>query len=181
MDDNQRRSPNSSSSTAAYGKQSSRRRLRRHKEDEDTGDRTVACTGKSCQSCTAGVIADCVAMCCCPCAVVNILMLAFVKLPWAVARRCLDGRRKSNRRRRLEERRKCCGDGDRDGISGKGGAEGGITSDIVLSGAVIGDELNDHFSAEFRTEDVWLELYDFGHLGFGRVSFTGISYQDRGT
>ncbi|KAL3640119.1 hypothetical protein CASFOL_011897 [Castilleja foliolosa] len=179
MDDSQRRSPTSSSSSSA-GKQC-RRRMRRHEEeDEDGGDRTVTCTGKSCQSCTAGVIADCVAVCCCPCAVVNIMTLAFVKLPWAVARRIFGGRRKSNSRRRLEERRKCCGDGDMDGISGKGGVEEGISSDIVLSGAVIGEELNDHFSAEFRAEDVWLEMYEVGNLGFGRVSFTGIPYQDRG-
>ncbi|KAL0431656.1 UNVERIFIED_CONTAM: hypothetical protein Sradi_0791600 [Sesamum radiatum] len=176
--DDQNPSPASTSSSAAAVKDC--RRLRRHSVDEDVGD-PVACTGKSCQSCTAGVIADCVAVCCCPCAVVSILALAFVKLPWAVARKCLGRQR---RKRMLEERRKR-GGGDRDGISEKGRVEEGM-SEIVLScrGGVIGEEeeeVNDHFSAEFKAEEVWLELYEVGHLGFGRVSFTGIPFQDKGS
>ncbi|GFP99725.1 hypothetical protein PHJA_002116600 [Phtheirospermum japonicum] len=161
MDDNQRRSPasSSSSSSAAAGKQC-RRRLRRHAEDEDGGDPTVACTGKSCQSCTAGVIADCVAVCCCPCAVVNILTLAFVKLPWAVARRCLGGRRKV--------------------AAGGDWRRGG---NAAAMGTGMGFREREGQKREFRrilwAEDVWLELYEVGHLGFGRVSFTGIPYQDR--
>ncbi|PIN01484.1 hypothetical protein CDL12_26008 [Handroanthus impetiginosus] len=175
--DDRNPSPASSSSSAAVGKQC--RRLRRHTEEEDGGD-PVACTGKSCQSCTAGVIADCIAVCCCPCAVVNILALAFFKLPWAVARKCLAGRKRKSRRRVLEERRKRSW-GDRDGISEKVRVEDG-TSEIVLSstGGLIGEELNDNFSAEFRAEDVWLELYEVGHLGFGRVSFTGIPFHNKG-
>ncbi|KAL8528220.1 hypothetical protein ACS0TY_005871 [Phlomoides rotata] len=153
-------SPSSSSSSAVVG-----RRDRRRCAEEDDGD-PVACTGKSCQSCTAGVIADCVAVCCCPCAVVNILTLAFVKLPWAVARKFL-GRRKRKRRRRMLEEKRRCGGGDRDGIE---------MSEIVLSC----EELNDHFSAEFKGEDVWLELYEVGHLDFGRVSFSGIPFQEKG-
>ncbi|PIN04689.1 hypothetical protein CDL12_22780 [Handroanthus impetiginosus] len=170
--DDQSASPASSSSSVAVGKDC--RRLRRHMVEEDVGD-PVACTGKSCQSCTAGVIADCVAVCCCPCAVVNILTLAFVKLPLAVARRCIERRRKRRRRRTLEEKRNV----DTDGISERGRVEEG-TSEIVLS--VIGDEeLNDHFRAEFTADDVWLELHEVGHLGFGRVSFTGIPFQNKGS
>ncbi|KAI3452438.1 hypothetical protein Pfo_009102 [Paulownia fortunei] len=175
--DDQNPSPASSSSSSAVGKHC--RRLRRHAVEEDGGD-PVACTGKSCQSCTAGVIADCVAVSCCPCAVVNILALAFFKLPWAVARKCLVGRKKKSRRRMLEER-KCCR-GDKDGVSEKGRVEGG-TSESVLSsvGAEIGEEeLNDNFSAEFKAEEVWLELYEVGHLGFGRVSFTGVPFHNKG-
>ncbi|XP_047974002.1 uncharacterized protein LOC125216355 [Salvia hispanica] len=143
-------SPPSSSSA------SSRCRSRHSAEEE------VGCTGRSCQSCTAGVIADCVAVCCCPCAVVNIFTLAFVKLPWAVARRCI-GRRRERRRRLEEERRK---------------RDGATTSEIVVN---IGEELlNDEFGAELKGEEVWLELYELGHLGFGRVSFTGIPFQDKG-
>ncbi|KAK4426148.1 hypothetical protein Salat_1383300 [Sesamum alatum] len=172
MDDQNNPSPASSSSTG----KDCRRLRRRHSVDEDVGD-PVACTGKSCQSCTAGVIADCVAVCCCPCAVVSILALAFVKLPWAVARRCLGRRRK---KRMLAERRKR-GGGDRDGISEKGRVEEGM-SEIVLSCRGRGEEeVNDDFSAEFKAEEVWLELYEVGHLGFGRVSFTGIPFQDKGT
>ncbi|EYU34718.1 hypothetical protein ABFS82_11G128600 [Erythranthe guttata] len=161
-------SPASSSSSSAVVK-SCRRGGRRHAEEEDAGD-PVACTGKSCQSCTAGVIADCVAVCCCPCAVVNILALAFVKLPWAVARKFI-GRRREERKKKMKKRR------DTGGISEKTRAEAG-TADIVMAcrGAVTVEEVNDHFSAE----EVWFELYEVGHLGFGRVSFTGIPFQNKG-
>lgn len=42
------------------------------------------------------------------------------------------------------------------------------------------DLLNDDFGAELKGEEVWIELYELGHLGFGRVSFTGIPFQDKG-
>lgn len=32
----------------------------------------------------------------------------------------------------------------------------------------------------FEAEKVWLELYQVGHLGFGRVSFTGIQSLGKG-
>ncbi|GER41337.1 hypothetical protein STAS_18051 [Striga asiatica] len=178
MDASQRRSPASTSSSSSTAGNQCRRFRRGDVVEENSGDPAVACTGKSFQSCTAGVIADCVAVCCCPCAVVNILALAFVKLPWAVARRCIGGGRRRRRRRRLKEEQKWCEEG-RDAISGDGRAGVETTSDRVLSGVVIGEGLNDRFSA--KGEDVWLELYDeVGHLGFGRVSFTGIPFQDRG-
>ncbi|KAH6792136.1 hypothetical protein C2S52_002613 [Perilla frutescens var. hirtella] len=144
---------------------------RRHAADEDGGD-AAACTGKSCQSCTAGAIADCVALCCCPCAVVNCFVLAFFKLPWAVARKCLRRRRKRRRRLMLEERK--CGGRDRDGISEKGWADGGMF-EIVVSAAV-GEEAEECISAE----EVWLELSEIGHLGFGRVSSARINFYSMG-
>lgn len=36
-------------------------------------------------------------------------------------------------------------------------------------------------SARFEAERVWLELYQIGHLGFGRLSFTGIQPQLKGS
>ncbi|KAL3813798.1 hypothetical protein ACJIZ3_015066 [Penstemon smallii] len=166
--DDQNPSPASSSSSTAVAKHC--RHLRRHAVEEESGD-PVTCTGKSCHSCTAGVIADCVAVCCCPCAVVNIFALAFVKLPWAVARKCISRRKMKSRRRMMEEKRKC------GGISEKERVEEGASSEIVVSSPEIGeDELNDDFSAE----EIWLELYEIGHLGFGRVSFTGIPFHNKG-
>ncbi|KAJ6754229.1 hypothetical protein OIU79_026954 [Salix purpurea] len=52
-------------------------RKSRHAIDE--GGDLIECSSKHCQSCTAGLIADCVALCCCPCALVNLLALAFIK------------------------------------------------------------------------------------------------------
>ncbi|KAK2973303.1 hypothetical protein RJ640_027946 [Escallonia rubra] len=145
-------------------------------EDDGGGGDPIKCSGRSCRSCTAVVIADCVAVCCCPCAVVNILALAFLKLPWTVGRRCLGlGRKKG---RRLERGRRCEGEleGDKDGISGKGGVEEGTPEVVGL-----GDEgQRECYSARFEAEKVWLELYQVGHLGFGRVSFTGIQPHGRG-
>ncbi|XP_051114420.1 uncharacterized protein LOC127240043 [Andrographis paniculata] len=187
MDD--RISPASSSSAAARGRRYCGRR--RSPEEESGGDR-VACTGKSCQSCTAGVIADCVAVCCCPCAVVNILALAFVKLPWAVARRCIGGRRRNNNGKRImveEEkgnrechcRRRVDAAQEDSAVAGKGRELQVATaaeSFFRCGGMVVAEEeeLNDGFGAE----DVWWELHEVGHLGFGRVSFTGISFQRKG-
>ncbi|XP_051141244.1 uncharacterized protein LOC127258445 [Andrographis paniculata] len=141
---------------------------RRSEEDEDesAAAAAAACSGKSCQSCTAGAIADCVAVCCCPCAVVNFLTLAFLKLPWAVARRCL-GRRSRRQQRRLEAPE---GRGDMEGISEKMRVEEGISEIALSASGVTVYERNDNFGAEFKVEEVWLEV---GHMGFGRVSFTG--------
>ncbi|KZV32945.1 hypothetical protein F511_01456 [Dorcoceras hygrometricum] len=142
------------SSTRGVAKQNHHRR---HGilEEVDRGD-SIACTGKSCQSCTAGAIADCVAVCCCPCAVVNLLALAFVKLPWAVARRCVRRlKMKRNKRRIVEDERKWF-QGDMDGILRK-------------TMVPVEEEVRAGLEVE---EEIW---YEVGHLGFGRVSFTGVS------
>ncbi|CAI9752639.1 unnamed protein product [Fraxinus pennsylvanica] len=136
--------------------------------DDDGVDKTT-CTGKSCQSCTAGVIADCVAVCCCPCAVVNLLALAFIKVPWMVGRKCFIMAKKNRRLKEKSERSysDCCG--DTFGISGKGRINGGTVLEIVSPE----EELPDNFSAGFEAEE-------FFHLGFGRVSFTGIPCETKG-
>ncbi|GFY87196.1 hypothetical protein Acr_05g0008350 [Actinidia rufa] len=129
---------------------------------DDSGD-PIKCSGKNCRSCIAGLVADCVAVCCCPCAVVSFFALAFLKAPWMMGRRCLGiGKKK---RRRPENEIKCEKSGsdsvDMDGIS------------------EIGTGLEGNLSARFEAERVWLELYQLGHLGFGRVSFTGIPSQGK--
>ncbi|XP_047958254.1 uncharacterized protein LOC125203826 [Salvia hispanica] len=98
------------------------------------------------KSCAALAIGDCVALCCCPCAVVNCFVLAFVKLPWAVARRRL---RRSRRRVEVEEERKC-------------------ELEIVVAGEGV------------SAEELWIELAEIGHLGFGRISSAGINYYKKG-
>ncbi|GER29493.1 NADH-dependent glutamate synthase 1 [Striga asiatica] len=153
--------PASSSSCTAVGI-----RRRRAEAEEYSGGDLASCTGRSCGSCTAGVIADCVALCCCPCGVVSILALAFLKLPWAVARRCIAGRRGGRRRRRVLE-----------GNSGKAAAALGSTAPYIGAAAIGGGAVDGDFGDEIRAEDVWLELSEVGHLGFGRVSFTGVHEQ----
>ncbi|KAI8016822.1 hypothetical protein LOK49_LG04G03647 [Camellia lanceoleosa] len=146
-------------------------RHRRCTVEEDTGD-PIKCSGKHCQSCTAGLIADCVAVCCCPCAVVSFFALAFFKAPWMMGRRCLGlGKKK-------EKKRKCVGseEEDLDGNSRKGRVEGETYSEII-TGFGFGEEDEER---EFEAERVWLEMNQLGHLGFGRVSFTGIQSQGKG-
>ena len=152
---------------------------------EDGGGDLIECSGKFCRSCSAGLFADCVAICCCPCAVVNLLALALVKIPWIMGRRCLGlGKRK------LEMRRKCKKKNEneneiefvieRDGTLRKERAaaaeeeeeeEEGTTSEFLYGRE---REEEEKASARFEADRVWLELYQVGHLGFGRVSFTGI-------
>ncbi|CAA3005926.1 uncharacterized protein LOC111400131 [Olea europaea var. sylvestris] len=139
---------------------------------DDDGEDKITCTGKSCQSCTAGVIADCVAVCCCPCAVVNLLVLAFITVPWMVGRKCF-GMAKRNRRLKAKktecERNYSDSFGDTFGISGKGQVTGGTVLEIVSPV----EELPDSFSVGFEAEEIF-------HLGFGRVSFTGIPSETKG-
>ncbi|OVA07579.1 hypothetical protein BVC80_8965g6 [Macleaya cordata] len=58
-------------------------------DDDDGGGEAMKCSRAHYSSCTANLVADCIAVCCCPCAIVNMLILAFVKVPWMMGRRCL--------------------------------------------------------------------------------------------
>ncbi|KAM1565649.1 hypothetical protein ACFX1Z_044427 [Malus domestica] len=141
--------------------------------DDGAGDR-IECTGRFCKSCSGALIADCVALCCCPCALVNFLTLAFVKVPWMVGRKCLGlGKKKGQKR---EKRRKCKGGrSSKRGIEWvvERGEEEGKVPEISWRGGD-GEEEMECDSARQEAERMWLELYQIGHLGFGRVSFTGI-------
>ncbi|GKD33504.1 hypothetical protein Tco_1249013 [Tanacetum coccineum] len=127
----------------------------------------VECSSQSCQSCTARVIADCIAVCCCPCAVVNFFTLTLVKLPYMMGRKCLGNMAKK------KKKKKSLKNGEKDVISRKDQGENvdlgrvtAIEEEVDVGGT--------KYSARFEAERVWLELYRVDNLGFGRVSFTGI-------
>ncbi|EOA31836.1 hypothetical protein CARUB_v10015061mg [Capsella rubella] len=144
------------------------------------------CSGKRCRSWAAAAIADCVALCCCPCAVVNLLTLAFVKVPWMIGRKCIgrSGRSKKRRKKvnRFHERSAemvgggCCGGGDGDGDGELDDhrfvveRDGSLTKEEDKTASLEETRI----SARVEAERVWLELYQIGHLGFGRLSFSGI-------
>lgn len=129
-----------------------------HETVVDEGD-PIKCSGKKCRSCSGGVIADCVAVCCCPCAVVNILALAFLKIPWMVGRKCLQMVKNNKERRKHDKSHYFYSTTDRvDSVEG-----------IVMTCSFSKEELKDSFDVE----DVWLDLCQVDHMGFGRVSFTG--------
>ncbi|GAB4849209.1 hypothetical protein Ancab_004019 [Ancistrocladus abbreviatus] len=144
---------------------------------ENTTEDSFECSGKHCQSCTAALIADCVAVCCCPLAVVSLLALAFVKVPYMVGRRCL------GLEKRREKKIKYCKTSeslsDDESMVGRDSNESGKEregkSDIVFEfgGEEEGGERKS-ICAGFEAENFFLELYQVGQLGFGRVSFTGI-------
>lgn len=142
------------------------RKKSRYDEDDavECGDRNRHRRRDSCGSCSAALIADCVALCCCPCAVVNLLTLALVKVPWKIGRRCL------GRRKKAETKRKCGKCEEYSSGFGIGGAEEDGIMEILS--AFDGGE-----GEMYAAEKVWLELYEVGRLGFGRVSFTGVEFE----
>lgn len=133
----------------------------RYAVDDGGGGEMIECSGKYCGSCTAGLIADCVALCCCPCAVLNILAFAFVKIPYMVGRRLLGvGKKEEKMKRKCKKVVELEGGDDHDFV----------VLERNINNGVLFVEDDEGFSAE----KIWLELYQIGHLDFGRVSFTGI-------
>ncbi|KAM7268032.1 hypothetical protein ACFE04_010198 [Oxalis oulophora] len=113
----------------------------------------VGCSGRYCKSCTGEVISDGVAVCCCPCAVVSMLTLALIKMPYMIGKKCF-GIRKNKRRRSLNRSSACRDDGEFSTIN----------VDMVEI-----EKLRGGGNVRCEAEKVWLELYHGGNLGFGRV------------
>ncbi|KAF8675805.1 hypothetical protein HU200_047295 [Digitaria exilis] len=148
------------------------------------------CTAQSCRSCVAVTLADAIALGCCPCAVVSLLGLAFVKAPLAVARRCL---RRLRRRRGELRHKKRVRDMDPAAAKAKcraGGGHGALDGDVAAKGAARGLEMmdargggeaaavravrtsNSSASGRLDAEKVWMEMYRVGQWGFGRLSIS---------
>lgn len=154
-----------------HGTHGNRKKSRRSPEN-DNGD-LIECSGEYCRSCAAGFMADCVAVSCCPCAVVNLLALALVKLPWVVGRRCLGlgkTRQKLRRKRMCEKREE-----SEHVIERNGSLRRGSINDKALTMEYFGE-----LEVEEQAERMLFEFYQVGHLGFGRVSFSGIQFPGKG-
>ncbi|KAJ6775734.1 hypothetical protein OIU74_000012 [Salix koriyanagi] len=154
-------------------------RKSRHAIDE--GGDLIECSSKHCQSCTAGLIADCVALCCCPCALVNLLALAFIKVPWMIGKKCLGGVKR--KKTKLEIKRKSKKNSEGEGNIVQRERDCNLRKRMVAEGILeiasgFGEEEEmPSVAARFgEAERLWLELSQIGHLGFGRVSFTDASY-----
>ncbi|XP_047057066.1 uncharacterized protein LOC124663404 [Lolium rigidum] len=129
------------------------------------------CTARSCRSCVAVSLADCIALGCCPCAVVSLLGLALVKAPLALGRRCV--RRLLRRRGRLRQKKRVrddmvdhlalAADGKRAGHAAPGDEE----DDVAVAAAAAAEA-----AAASDADRVWLEMYQVGQWGFGRLSFS---------
>lgn len=141
--------------------------LRRRFDDDEEPTTATEC---GCRSCAAVMLADCIALGCCPCAVVSLLSLALVKAPFVVGRRCV-GRLRRRRRMLLHKKRV------RDVAAGASSSTTIAASDadvrdkatkvevdVGVAGEVAG-------GADDEEELAWLEeRYRMGHWGFGRVS-----------
>ncbi|OEL33102.1 hypothetical protein BAE44_0005879 [Dichanthelium oligosanthes] len=151
------------------------------------------CTAQTCRSCVAVTLADVIALGCCPCAVVSLLGLAFVKAPLAVARRCLRRLRRRQGERRHKKRvrdmdpaakAKCRATGG--GGRGHGhsalealDADAGAKCARGLEADARGGEAatrvaraSNSSSGRLDAEKVWMEMYRVGHWGFGRLSIS---------
>lgn len=156
------------------------------------------CTAQTCRSCVAVTLADAIALGCCPCAVVSLLGLAFVKAPLALARRCLQRlrRRRGELRHKTRVRdvdgpaakAKCRRSSDAGGGGrGHGAMEALDAADAASKAAWWGLEADARGEAAMRAarasnsssasgrldaEKVWMEMYRAGHWGFGRLSIS---------
>ncbi|KAK7381404.1 hypothetical protein VNO78_34069 [Psophocarpus tetragonolobus] len=131
-----------------------RRARGRLEEEEEGGEEMIRCSGKHCGSCCGGYVADCVAVCCCPCAVLHCCVLAFVKGPSLVGRKCLGLGKKKNKKKGYED------------------VIERVESSNVSASVVAAGEIMDSvtINSGFDAEKLWRELYQIAHLDFGRVS-----------
>uniref|UniRef100_A0A0E0L5W3 Uncharacterized protein n=1 Tax=Oryza punctata TaxID=4537 RepID=A0A0E0L5W3_ORYPU len=145
--------------------------------EEEEGPTTaggVGGAGCRCRSCAAVMLADCIALGCCPCAVVSMLSLALVKAPLAVGRRCV-GRLRSRRRTLLHNKRV------RDVAATSTAAGEKAIAKPELEAAADAADVDTASAAgagapadEVDDDLAWLEeMYQMGHWGFGRVSISG--------
>ncbi|KQK09048.1 uncharacterized protein LOC100846397 isoform X2 [Brachypodium distachyon] len=133
------------------------------------------CTARSCRSCVAVSLADCIALGCCPCAVVSLLGLALVKAPLAVGRRCL--RRLRRRQGKLRHKKRVRDDLDlAPGAKLQPGSDAAAASksedDFLVTTAMAAASPGLGHQVMSDAEKVWQEMYQVGHWGFGRLSFS---------
>uniref|UniRef100_A0A7N0U4L1 Uncharacterized protein n=1 Tax=Kalanchoe fedtschenkoi TaxID=63787 RepID=A0A7N0U4L1_KALFE len=142
---------------------------------DDGGGDGVDCSRGCCESCVAGAIADAVAICCCPCAVVDLAAFVLVQVPWAVARRLVASARGKRKRKRIAE----CGGGPRrgSGAIGRTYSERWRVNEGMIEVTTSFNHTGEEEESEGVDERVWSELC----RGFGRLSFNGIQSAGKGS
>ncbi|TVU02532.1 hypothetical protein EJB05_51942, partial [Eragrostis curvula] len=139
-------------------------------------EQATRCTTQSCGTCTASALASCVALCCCPCAVVSCLTLTLVKAPYVAGRRCLV----RLARTRLRKPRRVLDVDDDERLQGeliksaaalpRRSKEWGELARAAALGA--DGRARVMSSRSDPSEKVWMEMYQVGLWGFGRLSFS---------
>ncbi|XP_077252693.1 uncharacterized protein LOC143892112 [Tasmannia lanceolata] len=144
--------------------------IRGRRSPAEEAEDHVDCSVEFCRTCSVSLVADCVAVCLCPCAVLDLFALAFVKIPWLVGRRCVRLLKKKGHLVELKRiiRRKR-------GVEKKGvierdvslRREGGEEVEFNIVGVGEGEKESEDFCARVEAERVLMELYEVGRLGFG--------------
>ncbi|KAF0906709.1 hypothetical protein E2562_012535 [Oryza meyeriana var. granulata] len=157
------------------------------------GEPTRLSAAQSCGTCGASAAASCVALCCCPCAVVGCLTLALVKAPYVAGRRCVV--RLASKRRRmvspgatprktnrvwdldddLQEWRPGGGEAQAESKERLEPGRTGASAPAANAGGAIsavGEGSGRVRSRVDAAEKTWVEIYQLGHWGFGRLSFS---------
>ncbi|KAM0945982.1 hypothetical protein DsansV1_C09g0089951 [Dioscorea sansibarensis] len=153
-------------------------RHRSPRTDEPTD--IVECSGKCCRACTAFILADCIAVSCCPCAVLSLLTMALFKVPLMVGRRFFSSLKKkggniSNNNNKKKKKNTAVVVVEK----GTNGDDEAVKDVIVSKNSFEEEEgvnacINGHLFGGLEAERVWLEIYQVGNWGFGRVSFSGV-------
>ncbi|GLJ16806.1 hypothetical protein SUGI_0289580 [Cryptomeria japonica] len=128
--------------------------------------RENVCRARQACNCAASFAADCAAICCCPCVLLNLVILAFVRIPCAFAARAVRYAKKkarintnSNHKERDDD------DGGGDEMREKRNYYTPPWSCIVSPQT--SSPLQRSLSSKLDTDTPWAELYAAGHLGFG--------------
>ncbi|KAJ1689673.1 hypothetical protein LUZ63_013828 [Rhynchospora breviuscula] len=146
--------------------------------DTDFSDHVecTECSTQTCQSCSAFVMGDCIALCCCPCSFVHLLAFSLVKAPYLVGRRCYRILRK--KKGLLQKRISDAGESDGEvvvGVEYKGFDDKSGELGMGVWGIGLGEYKNisnGRLSTKIDADKVWMDLYQVGHWGFGRISFS---------
>jgi hypothetical protein len=139
--------------------------------DKDEPD--TRCTNQSCATCSASALASCVALCFCPCAVLSCLTLMLVKAPYVAGRRRLVRLARNRHRPRKVRRVRDVDDDERlQGEVIKVAAalqrQSREWGELTCAAAVGAEDS----SMSDPAEKVWMEMYQVGLWGFGRLSLS---------
>lgn len=131
---------------------------------EDCEGDMVECSSKYFKSCTTGLITDCVALCCCPCVVLHCFALAFIKAPWVMGRKCLGLGKNKNHQKGHHKKNE---DNNNNVV-----LQGNNKEDDLKGGCPTSTMEGVNSNLGFEADKVWHDLYQIGHLDFGRVSLS---------
>jgi len=140
-------------------------------EDEQVATR---CTRQTCGTCSTSAVASCVALCCCPCAVVSCLTMALVKAPYVAGRRCV-ARIARRRLRKARTRRVRDLNDEHEQQQGPWRSKELWGDDLPRAAVDCADDGGSRTKVSSRmdvSEKVWVDMYQVGLWGFGRLSFS---------